>query len=371
MGLGGKAGINRMAQAIAALFTTRPLGIFRTLPKTILGTIVLVSLALGLGGCGGADLPWEQASSPQEVTVTLDPVAQVRQVYHALGETDVPLHPQRVVALGNLPLESALVLGLTPVGAAPDSFAGNPGQFPSYWPAEALEGVAYVGDEEQPNLERLVNLQPDLILGLYPVHGGIYGQLSQIAPTVLYPVFDGKSFVPWQQALGDYGRILGREDEATATIAAYDDRIAQWQATAPPGWQGSPGERREVSVVRFMPGQLRVYLAGSFAGRVLQDLGLSRPPSQSALGFFDRISLERLDEADGDVMFLLQSDPKAVLYGELSQTPLWQSLRAVQGGQVFPVDYDYWLSEGPIAADRLLDDVFTALSGPGLPPDRD
>ena len=324
-------------------------------PRSLLGYLccgLLLVLGILLQGCSAA---------PPTASLNPPPDADTHIIHHALGDTVVARHPQRVVALGNLPLESALVLGLTPVGAAPDSFSGNPGQFPAYLPPGAIAPITYLGDEEQPSLERLVSLQPDLILGLYPVHGSLYAQLSQIAPTVLYPVFDGKTFVPWQQALAAYGEALGREDAIPGVVATYDHRIAQLQQQIQEQEGRDPGDYA-LSVLRFMPGQLRLYLGGSFAGQVLRDVGLGRPEGQGKAAFFERISLERLGEADGDRLLVLQSDPQSTLFQEFSQTPLWQNLRAVQQDQVYFVDYDYWLSEGPIAAQQILNDLTTIFS---------
>ncbi|MEB3273772.1 MAG: iron-siderophore ABC transporter substrate-binding protein [Prochlorothrix sp.] len=283
--------------------------------------------------------------------------AETRTVQHALGQTVVPRSPQRIVTLGNLPLEAALVLGVVPLGAAPDSFAGNPGQFPGYLPEDAVAAMTYLGDEEQPSLERIVSLQPDLILGLYPVHSSLYAQLSQIAPTVLYPVFDGKAFAPWQDALATYGEAIDRSEAVDRVLAAYNRQIQTLRQQLPQ----SPN-RYQVSLLRFMPGQLRLYLGGSFAGRVLADVGFARPPAQRQETFFERISLEQLPEADGDRLVVLQSDPEATLFREFSQTPLWQNLGAVQADRVYSVNYDYWLSEGPIAAQKILEDLLTIFS---------
>ncbi len=313
---------------------------------TVLGLGLLLGLGTLVQGCGAAVEAPRSALPPN-----------THLVRHALGETAVPNAPQRIITLGNLPSEAALVLGLTPLGAAPDSFAGNPGQFPRYFPEEATVAMTYLGDEEQPSLERIVSLQPDLILGLYPVHGSLYAQLSQIAPTVLYPVFDGKVFAPWQDALVAYGEALDRSQAAAQVFADYNAQMMQLRQQLP-----QAAEDYEISVLRFMPGQLRLYLGGSFAGQVLADVGFSRPPGQAEATFFERISLERLGEADGDVLVVLQSDPQGTLFEDFSRSPLWQRLRAVQADRVYFVDYDAWLSEGPIAAQRILKDLLTIFS---------
>ena len=74
-------------------------------------------------------------------TVALSGAAQAREVTHAMGTTDVPDAPQRVIILTNEGTEALLALGVTPVGAV-RSWLGDP------WYdhiAARMEGVEVVG----------------------------------------------------------------------------------------------------------------------------------------------------------------------------------------------------------------------------------
>ncbi|MDP9352451.1 MAG: ABC transporter substrate-binding protein, partial [Chloroflexota bacterium] len=102
-----------------------------------------------------------------------------RTIEHAMGTAEVPANPQRVVALDTGELDAAMTLGVKPVGAV----EAIPGEgFPSY--LEGTEGIENVGTIEQPNLEKIAALKPDLILSSKLRHEVIYPQLSKIAPTV-------------------------------------------------------------------------------------------------------------------------------------------------------------------------------------------
>jgi iron complex transport system substrate-binding protein len=100
-------------------------------------------------------------------------------VKHAMGETTVPNNPQRVVVLDSGELDTAITLGIKPVGAA--SAGGD--TFVSYL-KDKTEGITNIGMVSQPNLEKIASLKPDLILGNKFRHEAFYKQLSQIAPTV-------------------------------------------------------------------------------------------------------------------------------------------------------------------------------------------
>src|SRR5687768_15188777 len=113
-----------------------------------------------------------------------------RSVEHAMGETQIKGMPERVVVLDTGELDSAMTLGVTPVGAV----EAIPGEgFPSY--LEETGGIENVGTIEEPNLEKIATLEPDLILSSKLRHEQIYDQLSKIAPTV----FTETTGVTWKE----------------------------------------------------------------------------------------------------------------------------------------------------------------------------
>lgn len=106
------------------------------------------------------------------------PTSECRVVQHVLGETCIPANPQRIVTLSIPTLGHALSLGVKPIG----STYINDKYFLPYL-ENKLDGINTVGSD-RPNLERLLSLKPDLIVGL-DWEESIYPLLSKIAPTVL------------------------------------------------------------------------------------------------------------------------------------------------------------------------------------------
>ena len=49
--------------------------------------------------------------------LALAPLATARDITHAMGVTDVPDNPQRIVILTNEGTEALLAVGITPIGA--------------------------------------------------------------------------------------------------------------------------------------------------------------------------------------------------------------------------------------------------------------
>ncbi len=304
--------------------------------------LVLVASAV-IPACGGQ--PQSQTAAPSPGTDQdrgTQPVGFPRTVTHAMGETTIRSRPERVVVLDTGELDSVTALGVTPAGAvrAPvddgllDYLQGQ------------TQGTQLVGTIAEPDLEAIARLNPDLILSSKLRHEGIYGQLSQIAPTV----FTERVGVVWKENLRLHAEALGEEEQAAQMLADYEQRAKEL------------GERvgdTAVSMVRFLPDEIRLYQKASFIGTILSDMGLPRPPSQDAAEFDRVIGPEQVELMDGDVIFYTSyGAPDETDQPQVVASRLWQNLDAVKRGDVHQVPDDYWmLGIGIQAANLVLDDL--------------
>lgn len=296
----------------------------------------LLVLALGLAAC------------------TSDPVdepgsgGETQQITHAMGSTAVPLKPQRVVVLDTDKIDTAATLGVKLVGAARTSEVDA---FPSY--VGNLGDVKPVGLLAEPDLEAIAALKPDLILGSKFRQEKFYDELSAIAPTV----FTEKVGVTWKENFLLDGKALGQEQKARDSLAAYEKRAKDLGASIP------NAAAVKVSIVRFMPAEIRVYGPEGFSGIVVKDVGLGRPERQLLANKddkrFDKVSPERIAEVDGDVIFVCAYGAKAEdQRTTVTAGNLWKELSAVKAGKVYPVTDETWMTGiGVTAASRILDDL--------------
>lgn len=274
--------------------------------------------------------------------------AMAREVTHAMGVTDVPDAPQRVVVLTNEGTEALLAVGIKPVGAV-RSWLGNP------WYAHIaaqMEGVEVVGEESAVNLELIAALEPDLIIGNKLRQEKIYEQLSAIAPTVMSERLRGD----WRPNFELYTAAAGKEAEGKAALAAFDARVEALKVAL--------GDKtsEEVSLVRFMANLTRIYYNDTFAGGILNQLGFKRPATQDKPDFADDVTKERIPEMEGDRLFYFVyetgdggADKQAA---EWTGEALWNNLNVVKAGKVHAVDDAVWNTAGGLlAANALLDDI--------------
>jgi iron complex transport system substrate-binding protein len=282
-----------------------------------------------------------------------DPVAEstggeTQQITHAMGTTAVPSHPKRVVVLDTDKVDTAVSLGVTPVGATQPPEIDS---FPAY--LGDLSTVKNVGEISEPDLEAIAALKPDLILGSKFRQEKFYDELSAIAPTV----FTERVGITWKENFLLDGKALGQEQKAKDLLNQYETRAKGLGAKIP------NAANIKVSIVRFMPAEIRVYGPQGFSGIVIGDVGLGRPERQQLANKddkrFDKVSPERISDLDGDVMFVTAQGPTAEAQRKkVVDGNLWKDLSAVKTGKAYDVPAEVWMTGiGVTAAGKILDDV--------------
>ncbi|MDT0501168.1 MULTISPECIES: iron-siderophore ABC transporter substrate-binding protein [unclassified Halomonas] len=274
-----------------------------------------------------------------------------RRVAHAFGDTTIPAPPQRVVTLYQGATDSAVALGITPVGVV-DSWLEKP----MYrYLRDALKGIEHVGLETQPNLEKVAWLDPDLIVATRFRHERVKPLLEQVAPTVATgTVFDFKA------SLALLAEATGREARAHALMQDWDARVADFRRQIAD--QLGDAWPQKAAVVRFKSDHVRLYSTG-FAGSILDELGFEQPDAVQDQGWGMKLtSEENIPVLNADVIFvLLEPDDPAIArnYRHWRSHPLWQRLDAVESERVFEVDAVNWIMGGGIlAANAMLDDLY-------------
>lgn len=292
--------------------------------RPVLSTTGLVlAAALALAGCGSSEEP-DTGAAPDATGDEAFP----RTVEHAMGSTEIPERPERVVVLDTGELDSVLTLGVTPVGAVTTAVSDG---FLSYL-ADDAEGIEVVGTIAEPNLEAIAAAEPDLILSNNVRHEELYEQLSQIAPTV----FAADLGDTWKENLLLGAEALGEEEQAQELLDAYEREAEELGEAI-----GDPAATT-ISPLRFVGGPIRAYQPDSFIGTVLADIGLDIVELPGGEGeTFVELGEEDLTQADGQVV-LYSSYGSADESGEAAIVagPLWSRLPAVQNGQVHQVDDD-------------------------------
>ncbi|WP_084960112.1 ABC transporter substrate-binding protein [Thermoactinospora rubra] len=298
-------------------------------------------LAMGLTACGSSAPATQEGAQP------------FRTVKHAMGETRIPAAPKRVVALDQSFVDAVLTLETPVVGYT--TYRSIDDELPDYLGAVAArhgKEATPVGTLEQPSLEKIKALKPDLIVSAKVRHEALYTKLAQIAPTV----FSETTGAIWKENLRLMGQALGKEALAETRIKEYEERAAKIGAAIR---QASGGSLPTVSIVRFAgEPTVRLYVEKSYSGIVLKDVGFPRPQGQPTKddAIAVDVSQERILDLDADHIFVATypdpatEEPKR----KFVTNPLWAKLK----GTKHEVSDLTWMSAvGIQGAHAMLDDL--------------
>ncbi|MFD3686238.1 iron-siderophore ABC transporter substrate-binding protein [Nocardiopsis sp. NPDC058631] len=287
-------------------------------------------LALGLAACGDTGENTDESGGG-----TADG-AFPASIESALGTAEITEQPERVVTLGQGSAETAIALGVVPVGVESYEWGSDDtGYLP--WIHEAVtesgeELPAQFAGADDIDFEAIIELAPDVILAPWSgVTQEQYDILSDIAPTVAYPELPWST--DWDQQIEIIGEALGRPDEAQGLI---EDIEGQFTEAAAANEQFA--DLSFSYVYTDGPGTLGVFLPDEQRVAMVRGLGLTVDPvvetfpetegTDSAI-----IGLENADQlADSDLIFTFYTDEET--RAEIEDQELYAAIPAIESGAV-------------------------------------
>ncbi|MGE6257388.1 iron-hydroxamate ABC transporter substrate-binding protein [Heyndrickxia sporothermodurans] len=252
------------------------------------------------------------------------------------GPVKVPANPKRVIVLSSF-AGNVMSLGVPLAGV--DSWSKMNPRF-----TDKLKNVQAVSDE---NLEKIIELNPDLIIGLSTIKN--VDKLKKIAPTVTFTY--GKVDYLTQQL--EIGKLLNKEKEAKAWVDDFKKRADN----ASKDIKAKIGENATVSVIENFDKQL--YVFGDNWGRgteiLYQAMHLKMPEKVKKMALKDgyyAISAEVLPQYSGDyVIFSKNSDGDT----SFQKTETYKNIPAVKNNHLFEVNAKEFYFNDPLTLDYQLD----------------
>jgi iron complex transport system substrate-binding protein len=337
----------------------------RTAFLTRLGGLGLaLALVLALAACstGTSDsgTPGSSAGSAgSDGSSAADPDSFPVTIEHAFGSTTLESEPKRVATVSWVNADTALALGVVPVGMPEITFGANQDKSTPWADAALRELGASWGSADAPaqysevdgvNFTAIARTAPDVILAAY---SGLteeqYTKLSKIAPVVAYPELAYGT--PWETSTRLVGEALGRKQQAEDLVASTRRTIAD-KVSRYPQIEGKtfiyanldPSAAESVSL----------YTAIDNRPRLLSSMGMRPAPVVARHAekgsFFIPWSAERADELEADV--LVTWVPSEKTRRQIVTDPLLGQIPAVERGS-WVADSDDTLTMAVSAASAL------------------
>lgn len=303
-------------------------------------TLFTLGIALALAGCTGNQ---QQRASHEGETVSIT---------HSLGTVEVPVNPERVVVLDYSALENLDYMGIKPVGVPKSSI---PSHLSKYKDDASIEDV---GTVVEVNLEKINELQPDLII----IGGRLaesYNDLSAIAP-VIYPIVTGSEnfMVAFENSLNDYGKIFNKEEELNDALTEIKSKIE--------GIKAKVDDERAL-ILLHNRGRFSAYGSGSRFGIIHDVMGLEE--AEKGLGTHihgNPVSSEFVQKANPDILFIV--DRSMIVGNDVMdkaevENKLVQQTNAARNGKIFYLNPEVWYlaGNGITSVNMMIDEVMQAL----------
>lgn len=278
----------------------------------------------------------------------------------AYRSDDLPSEPRRVVSLDDLSTELLVSLGIEPVGV---------GNLEGYrrWVklgSEHLEKSVSLGSAQQPNLERLVSLKPDLIVGISSLHSALFERLDALAPTVLYNV----SMVPssrdavtaGEQMLKHLAQLTGRELQAETVVQKMHEALADARGVAEDA--GISNEPLAVLYPLTQQGLFIVSNEQTLVVSLANRLGGQNPwPLNESHSLHRRIEVNEVARQRNLNLLFIGGFKGAPFF----DSTLWQALPVARHGAYGFLDTPYWSFGGPWSATVIVRQMAEAIKAMG------
>lgn len=298
-----------------------------------------------LAACGEKKAVEEESSTdtPKEEEVTQTKEESTNEngtrTIEYLGESyEVPEKVERIVVTGAMEaMEDMVVLDVHPVGAIAIG-----GKFPELY-ASVTDKAESIGEKIKPNFEKILELNPDVILGSTKFPEEVQSKLEKIAPTILVSHISTN----WESNLNLLAELTGKQADAEKILSTYKADIEAAKSTLTEKLQD-----QKVAAIRIRGGQAYVYPKEVFLNAVLYgELGLAVPNEVAKAKSQEAISVEQLADMNPDYLFVqFSTDENADApnaFEDFKKNPIIQNITAFKNDQVFVNVLDPLMEGGP------------------------
>lgn len=249
--------------------------------------------------------------------------------------------PLRIVLLNTELLQLFEQVGGTPIGRATAPGVPVPDK------AKAAEEVGLISNV---NMEKIVQLQPDLVIGQPVFHAKLEASFEQAG--VPFAVLTIKSIDDMRNNALLLGKIAGTEEAAAAAVSEMNEKIRQITDSV-------PDTKPTYAILTFMMNTVTVQKGSSIAVDVADRLkmrnvaaSLQSGPISDSVPF----SMEKLVELNPEYLFFVvhgtDEEGQQTLKANLQSNPAWLTLKAVKENNFQFLPSSLFVNNPGLALDR-------------------
>ncbi|MFC7061431.1 ABC transporter substrate-binding protein [Halobacillus seohaensis] len=277
----------------------------------------------------------------------------------ATGEKTIEGTPENVVVLEWSYAEELQALGMEPTGVADlDSYSdwvdvGKP----------FSDSVEDVGTRQEPSLEAISRLEPDLIIGVDFRHEGIAEDLEEIAPTIMFAPYSEESaqnqFESMLDEFNTIAKAVDKEEEAEQAISdmeqTFEDQKARLEEA---GKVGMNYVITQAFTAQNTP-TLRLFTDNSMVANVMDNLGMKNDYESDELEIYGytETTVETLQNYQDSNFFYIVQDEDNIFDDQLAGNPVWEELDFVKNDRLYKMPGSTWTFGGPLSAEVLAEQV--------------
>ncbi|MFD1360854.1 ABC transporter substrate-binding protein [Lentibacillus salinarum] len=316
--------------------------------------MISVVVVVVLTACGSDER--DTGSSADDAT-TDDAIT----IKDATGEKTIEDVPENIVVLEWYNAEQLLSLGMQPAGVP------NIDGFNDWMniEEELADSVEDVGTREEPNLEAISRLDPDLIIAAEFRHEQIMDRLEDIAPVVMFaPYSEEGSADLYNELMGEFetiAKLTRKEEQAEQSVAELDEFYEkQRQRLADAGFDGT----KYIATMTFSSQNspiLRLYTDTSYPAAVMEKLGFEnvyQTEEPEPYGFTEVgvETLQNFQEDDLQFFAVVQEDDN-IFEDQLEGNAVWENLSFVEEGNTHFLPGDTPVIGGVLSAKALAEEI--------------
>ncbi|MDP4098787.1 ABC transporter substrate-binding protein [Paenibacillus sp. P96] len=272
-------------------------------------------------------IPGQASGSTQQAegTPISEPTAEPYLTFQDLNGDTVTLEnkPERIIILNNELTELFYQAGGQAAGIATSAGVEIP---------EQAANVKQVGVISSVNMEEILQLKPDLVIGQPLFHKDLKSTFADSG--IPFAILTVKSIEDIRNNAKLFGQIIGNEEQVQTAIGNMDAKLNELTADL-------PANKPSYAIITLMANSVSLQKSSSIAldissllqmNNIAEDLLSGKTPSSVPF------SMEKLVELNPEHIFIVvhgsDEEGQRMIQSQLESNPSWKSLQAVKSGHL-------------------------------------